>query len=268
MNHQTADHRLELKELPRSQRLYQFLTDSLHYHFGYFQAPDDSIQDALNQVVLRCLPDLVPEGKTLDVGCGMGGTVSLLAEHAFPTLGIDPSRRSIELASSSCNGKKGVDFAVLKLQDLFTSFHYESPVFDNIMMIEVLQHFPDLEIVFEECYRLVRPEGVVVINDLVTIPPLAWEQVPLHKDDAIPKEAQAAGFVVRKYEAITARVSPTLDCMIASLQKQKTKLISVWSERYPEIEKEIDELLAHWANMRKGLLNGDLAYMTAVLIRP
>jgi SAM-dependent methyltransferase len=259
---------MEFKPLPRSQRLYQFLTETEHYHLGYFQAPDDSLQDALNRLVLRCLPDLVPRGETLDVGCGMGGAASMLGVHGFPTLGIDPCSRSIDHANTASGGMTGVSFAILKLENLFTSFHYRGPVFDNIMMIEVLQYFRSLEKLFKECHKLNRPAGRVVINDMVTIPSLPWIKVPLHKKEAIPEEARAAGFLVKKYESIAVQVLPTLDCMSASLKKQRSRLISSWAKLHPDIEHDIDALLLQWAIMRDGLLNGDLDYMYAVLHRP
>ncbi|MHC4945011.1 MAG: class I SAM-dependent methyltransferase [Planctomycetota bacterium] len=245
-----------------------FLTNSHHYHIGYFQNPEDSLQEALDRIVIRCIPYLVPGGKTLDLGCGIGGTTSLLADHAFPILGVDPGWQHVHFASQTLRPRKNMAFAVLGLQDLLSYRKSITNFFDNIIATEILQFFPSLELFFQGCRRLLRPSGVLIINDFATIPDLAWGKVPYHRHGTIRTAAEAAGFHVEEQQEMAARVEPTLDRLIDRMNEQQEPYIVRFGNSHPDAVEAMHEHIFQWEQVRTGFRFGDLVYESTVFRLP
>jgi len=254
-----------LKALPQPLHLYEFLTGSHHYHFGCFQDPGEPIVRAMDRLVFRFMPLLVPGGVTLDVGCGIGGTSSLLAGCGFPTVGIDPAGSSINFAKLTVNSRENPRFAKMNVQDLMQGLSIEPGRFDNIVMIEALQHIPSLEELFLWCFSACRPGGVVVINDVVTIPALQWSKVPFHRRGAVRAAGEAAGLEVVEEQEITSAVIPTLDRLISLLEASQKQVVSFFGGARAKVNDEISELIHQWEQLRTGFINRDLAYETVVL---
>lgn len=249
-------------------QLYRQVTESYHYHIGYFDDTDDSLKDALDRLIIRSIPHLIPRGKSLDLGCGIGGTTSLLADHAFPCLGIDPAAEQILFASRTLSPRKNLAFAVLSFDDLFNGKNAFNGFFDNIVTTEILQFFPDLDPFFKGCSKLLRPEGVLIVNEFATIPSLPWERVPYHQLGRISEAARAAGFIVESRETISEHVAPTLDKLIHEMHARTDAILSDFESDYPKVKEEIQDQIALWENITLGFENGDLAYESFVCRQP
>ena len=95
--------------------------------------------------LLRCLQPLLPTtGKVLDVGCGDGLLASLLARQLpateFP--GIDVLvREETQIPIDEFDG---------------TTISYDDNSFDTVMMVDVLHHTEDPEILVREAKRVAR----------------------------------------------------------------------------------------------------------------
>jgi cyclopropane fatty-acyl-phospholipid synthase-like methyltransferase len=254
--------------LPLPVELYLFLTDSHHYHIGCFQHPDDSLQEALDRIVTRCIPYLVSRGITLDLGCGIGGTTSLLADHAFPVLGVDPGRQQVHFATRTLRPRRNMAFAVLGLQDLLSYRKKIANFFDNIIATEILQFFPSLEQFFQGCRRFLRPEGVLIINDFATIPDLPWGKVPYHRHGAIRSAAEAAGLHVEEQQEMTSRVEPTLDRLIDEMNEKQEPYILRFGNSHPDAVEAMHEHIFQWEQVRRGFGFGDLIYESTVIRLP
>ncbi len=95
----------------------------------------------------------------LDFGCGGGILSNSLAKLGFNVTGVDPSAEIIKVAQASC-------FANLKyqVQDDFISENIDK--FDVIVVSEVLEHVPDLELFFLQIMHRLAPGGLVIISTI------------------------------------------------------------------------------------------------------
>lgn len=97
--------------------------------------------------------------KVLEVGCGTGANLWMLAKENFDVYGIDSSNYGIELAKVHLNEKWGVD-GTLKVGD-FTNIPFPEAMFDVVVDVVSLQHI-DLktsEKAFDEINRVLKKGG-------------------------------------------------------------------------------------------------------------
>ncbi|MEM0083006.1 MAG: class I SAM-dependent methyltransferase [Candidatus Nezhaarchaeales archaeon] len=115
--------------------------------------------------VLKPLGDVL--GKTvLDVGCGNGRHLLILAKRASTVVGIDPSRNLIKIAKTRINKLRLVDRAMLVIADaLFMPFRRAS--FDSIICIAVIHHIPTKKLrrrAIIEIAETLKNNGLVVMS--------------------------------------------------------------------------------------------------------
>jgi len=90
----------------------------------------------------------ISPNKILDIGCGEGKVLEQLrASHSAPSTGIDIDPTRICLAKSHSGD---IPFAVGNAQEL----PYEDNSFDFVMILEVLEHVGDPDIVLREAFRV------------------------------------------------------------------------------------------------------------------
>ncbi len=119
-----------------------------------------------------------PEGRGLDLGCGDGSILQRILEHVGPRemTGIDLDSRETAAAEES-----GVYTTV------YTGRASEIPepdeTFDFVFSNSVLEHIPDLEAVFAEVARVLKPGGTLYFTVPATTfpgalygPLLPWQQ--------------------------------------------------------------------------------------------
>jgi 2-polyprenyl-3-methyl-5-hydroxy-6-metoxy-1,4-benzoquinol methylase len=113
----------------------------------------------------RVLPHLkqYPNCKLLDIGCGWGARLLLALEPMISSgVGVD---------------QKAPTLKTEKLQTFSASLNHKLPFvdcsFDLITMLAVMEHLDDERPVIEECIRLLRPGGGL----LITVP--SWRAKPV-----------------------------------------------------------------------------------------
>lgn len=98
--------------------------------------------------------------RVLEVGCGSGANLWMLAKEGFDVYGIDASEEGIKLAKEHLNHKWGVD---AKLQvGLFDDLPYEDNFFDIVIDVVSMQHM-DLSTSrksLKEVNRVLKSEGL------------------------------------------------------------------------------------------------------------
>ena len=103
-----------------------------------------------------CLEELAPvHGRVLDAGCGAGNMTKALKRERpdLELVGIDGSRRSIELARAA---PEGVRFEVGNVEHAPTTLGR----FDAVVMFDVLEHLAHPDRALAAIVRLLRPGGL------------------------------------------------------------------------------------------------------------
>lgn len=97
------------------------------------------------------LPD---KPRTLDVGCGAGFFLEMLKRRGWDAVGVEPNEDLVKRAV----GELGLDVR----QGTLTTADLEEASFDVITLWHCLEHDPTPKETLRLCFRLLKPEGVVV----------------------------------------------------------------------------------------------------------
>lgn len=96
-----------------------------------------------------------PNGKILDVGCGVGHLLSCFDDSNFEKYGIDPSDNAINTAKNNNNASYKVGF----LDE--NSYDFK---FDIITLIDVVEHLKNPNYLLKIIFNYLNPDGIVVIG--------------------------------------------------------------------------------------------------------
>ncbi len=94
-------------------------------------------------------------GRLLEIGCGNGERLALMQARGWKVVGqeVDPKSAAIAKTVYNCEVYLG------ELQEI--SFPDNS--FDAVTMHHVIEHIYDPIVLFQECYRILRPKGKLVL---------------------------------------------------------------------------------------------------------
>jgi SAM-dependent methyltransferase len=122
------------------------------------------VEDRIAELV-HSLPPSASRHHIVDLGCGVGASVCYLA-RLLPVLatGITLSTRQAKLAGRRI-AEAGLTTRVRCIRADYMDLPLDVPRADLAFAIESFVHAPDPTRFFEQCARLVRPGGVLVICD-------------------------------------------------------------------------------------------------------
>ena len=105
----------------------------------------------ISKILSKSFPDI----HILDVGCSNGSSVHIANELGLNAEGVEPSEKAVQ------NGlEKGLQIHLGFLHDA----GFASDSFDAITLYEVIEHIADPITLLKECYRILRPGGVLLIG--------------------------------------------------------------------------------------------------------
>ena len=105
-------------------------------------------------------PELKPNARVLDVGCGNGAVAEELAKRGCKVVGIDMSETGIRLARQSCPSGR---FEVLPADENLLSNLDEKP-FDLVYSLEVIEHLYHPQSFVAGCFGATRHGGKFVCS--------------------------------------------------------------------------------------------------------
>lgn len=106
--------------------------------------------------------DLAPETRLLEIGCGVGAVLGVLAS-AFPRIavtGVDIERRQLDFAREHL-ARIGIS-ADLRLADA-RALPLPDASFDHVWMMWFLEHLPDPLPALREAHRVLVPGGTITV---------------------------------------------------------------------------------------------------------
>ena len=98
--------------------------------------------------------DVLPKGRLLDIGCGVGDFLLQIKKMGWEVMGIEPSEQAQTIAESRLGFKPLLPSESASLPD---------QSFDVITMWHVLEHVDDLKFQTNELHRLLKPGGRLII---------------------------------------------------------------------------------------------------------
>ncbi len=225
-------------------RLYSlFLDADQQYSCGYFDAPDQTLDDAQlakkRHLASKLLLD--PGKRVLDIGCGWGGLALYLAEfcHARVT-GITLSEEQFRRASARANEKRLSNATEFRLQD----YRDIAGTFDRIVSVGMFEHvgIGYYDAFFRKCTALLADNGVMLLHSIgrsegpnVTNPWIAKYIFPGGYIPALSEVLPAierAGLLVTDIEILRLHYAETLRAWRARFLAHADDVKRIYDERF------------------------------------
>lgn len=256
----------------------EYAIGAQHYHFGMFEDARDDIVSAQERLAQFVVSRVAGSRRIIDVGCGLGGTSRQLGSAGAEVTAIDPCRASIAYAAAlhARRGPSGrIRFAATTLEAFAAEARRGPPAapgaakFDAVVSIEVLQHFPALDVFFAACSLLLPPNGRLVVLDTTVSVDVPWSRAPFHRVEHVLRRAAAGGFDVAAHRDLTDSVRRTPAAMEARLHRHRADLIAHFGRVAPRraVAAEIDEVIGHIRDLGAAFVGGHLQYHAIMLCR-
>lgn len=119
-------------------------------------------------------------GQVLDIGAGGGQLAILLARSSKVPIvtALDASAHMLHLAQERAVRYNVVDRVRFMQADASAKLPFDDHVFDIVICHLMLHEVRDLQKFLREVRRVVKPEGAVLIKDIVRMPPIILRAAP------------------------------------------------------------------------------------------
>lgn len=181
-------------------------------NLGYAPPHAAGVSSQVRQVnlvrMVFTLLDLKPGDAVLDIGCGRGGALVLLADSdsALKTCGLNIERLQL-LSAKRLFKRRGLERSIHLVQADAQSLPFGSGSFDAIYSIELSAHIDDKLAMFSEVERVLKPAGRFVMAYLALNHPFraynADTQEHLRRIASTFRESPEAYLTYADYERIS-----------------------------------------------------------------
>ncbi len=135
-----------------------------HIHFGIYLDGNETLSEASAGTVekMYSLLSREPTGaRILDLGSAFGGPARLLSGKGHHVTCVDLSTANNQV-NRQLNAEHGFD-SITILEESFESLSLLDETFDIVWSQDAICHASDVEKVFREAYRVLKPEGEFVL---------------------------------------------------------------------------------------------------------
>lgn len=239
-------------------------------HFGYYPKGKERIfmknAQSLMELELGKRLNKPKNSLILDAGSGEGNVAIYLAQKfGFRIEGVDLLDFAVKIANKKVKSL-GLRNQVHFQTGDYTYLKFPDKTFDGVYTMETLVHVPDYKKALKEFYRVLKPDGKLVLFEYSVLPPeylseeeryywdiiveeTAMHSLPHFLHDKFPEILREAGFKNVSVENITPRIFPMLKIFyrlayipyifIKALRVERKFVNATFSvEAYPTIKKD------------------------------
>ena len=229
-------------------RLYKlFLDADQQYSCAYFEAPDQSLDDAqlAKRRHLAAKLKVEPGAKVLDIGCGWGGLALYLAEIAGAQVtGITLSQEQFARAQQRAIERGHAQDATFRLED----YRDVAGPFDRIVSVGMFEHVGvgHYDTFFRKCADLLDQDGVFLLHTI------GRSGSPSFTNPWIAKYIFPGGYIPALSEVLLAIQRARLVVTdVEILQLHYAETLKAWRERFLAHREEVERLYdARFARIR------------------
>ncbi len=207
-------------------RLFCYTPKTLGMHFGFWDEKTKNRQEAIlnqNREIIR-VGKIRADMRILDAGCGVGGTAFYIAQTTGASVwGISLDAKQIQLAKQYAQKQHVIPLTHFSTQD-YTHTNFPDNFFDVVYGIESICYASPKTTFLKETYRILKPEGLVIIHDgyLTHLPKtpqerrilknFTWAFVlpPMTTNDHMLHDMSKAGFVHNTSINMLKKVLPSV----------------------------------------------------------
>ena len=138
-----------------------------HMHHGYWEGPQDAKSSKQAQIdlieqLIGLAPKLSSGSRVLDMGCGIGGSSTYLAQR----YGVEVTGITLSPVQAKRAGERAKNLGLEQQVNFQVANALETPFDDNsfdlIWSLESGEHMADKKQFLEECYRILKPGGTLL----------------------------------------------------------------------------------------------------------
>jgi len=208
---------------------------------GYVRSASHADQEVLDRVTALC-GDL-SEGIALDVATGTGHVALRLALMAERVVGFDLTRRMLELARKEAAKRSLTNIGWVRGNVISLPFPDRS--FQAITCRRAPHHFPDVVSALNEMARVLRDEGVLVIDDR-SVPDDPEIDVTMNLLDLLHDRSHVREYGRREWEAML-RMAGFSELLVHEYRRHLPLSTMTWNAEpsdAAEIERAVSSLPA------------------------
>ncbi len=150
-------------------KFYQQCWGGEDIHIGLYPTGNETVGEASAAMTRHLIEhaDIGAGDQVLDIACGYGGTLRMLARMGCRVKGIDISEITVERARKLNIEADLADQVEVTIGD-FHNIDSEANNWDALICQEAIIHSDQRPRVFTEAYRVLRPGGVFAFSDILT----------------------------------------------------------------------------------------------------
>jgi 2-polyprenyl-3-methyl-5-hydroxy-6-metoxy-1,4-benzoquinol methylase len=133
-----------------------------HWIDQYYGAESPLYEAMFDRIIARLAPR--PQATFLDAGCGDGIHSIRLARRGYSVVGVDFAGYVLDEARKRAT-KSGLDRRVRFEHGSLLNLPFADDSFEYVLCWGVLMHIPEVETAISELARVVKPNGIVIVNE-------------------------------------------------------------------------------------------------------
>ena len=216
-----------------------------YLHYGLFETGQDSVvaaQENASRLFFSKLPP--PPARILEVGIGLGATLSRLVQAGYDAVGITPDEPQIAYAKNLHGAS--LPAVCAKLED----FSADQP-FDWIVFQESAQYI-DTAALFRQAFGLLREGGRMLIMDEMSLRPGPADDPGLPWVERYLSLAADWGFQLEEQLDLSALAAPTNDYILDAVARHRERLLEDLDLDAAALAGLLDSARAYWRKYREG----------------